>query len=220
MSSADDARARHERMQRLFLEARGLEELARAAFLDEACAEDPALRAEIEQLLAHDRPATAGDEEPDSPLRSELDALRQQAEKLSGPVMPECIGEYRLLRKLGEGGMGTVYEARQEKLQRTVALKVMRLSSFSAQSLRRFEKEGEFLGRLEHPGIARIYDSGRADTPFGPQPYFAMELVDGVPLTEYARSRELSLHERLELIVRVADAVQYAHRQGVIHRDL
>ncbi|MFT4543266.1 MAG: formylglycine-generating enzyme required for sulfatase activity/predicted Ser/Thr protein kinase [Planctomycetota bacterium] len=220
MSATGDPRARHERMQRLFLEARGLEKLARAALLDEACAEDPALRAELEQLLAHDRPATDGGEEPDSPLRSELDALRQQAEKLSGPVMPECIGEYRLLRKLGEGGMGTVYEARQEKLQRTVALKVMRLGSFSAQSLRRFEKEGEFLGRLEHPGIARIYDSGRADTPYGPQPYFAMELVDGVPLTEYARSRELSLHERLELIVRVADAIQYAHRQGVIHRDL
>ncbi len=220
MSTPDDPRTRHERLQRLFLEARALEASEREAFVQEACAEDAELRKELEQLLAHDRPATGVEDEPDSPLRRELDALREGAAESGEPPPPEFIGEYRVLRKLGEGGMGTVYEARQEKLQRTVALKVLRPGSFSPQSLRRFEHEGEFLGRLEHPGIARIYDSGRAETAYGLQPYFAMELVDGVPLTEYARSRDLSLRERLELVARVADAIEHAHRHGVIHRDL
>jgi len=220
MSTPDDPRTRHERLQRLFLEARALEGAAREAFVQEACAEDAELRKELEQLLAHDRPSTGVEEEPDSPLRRELDALRDRAAESGEPPPPEFIGEYRVLRKLGEGGMGTVYEARQEKLQRTVALKVLRPGSFSPQSLRRFEHEGEFLGRLEHPGIARIYDSGRAETAYGLQPYFAMELVEGVPLTEYARSRDLSLRERLELVARVADAIEHAHRHGVIHRDL
>lgn len=220
MSAAEDARARHGRLQRLFLAARVLDEAERAAFLDEACAGDESLRDELARLLAHDLPGTLQDATIDSPLRRELDALHDLGAGEPDPPLPELLGEYRVLRKLGEGGMGTVYEARQEKLQRTVALKVLRPGTFSPQSLRRFEHEGAFLGRLEHPGIARIYDSGRADTAFGPQPYFAMELVEGVPLTEYAREHELSLRERLALVARVADAVQHAHRQGVIHRDL
>ncbi|MEZ6015068.1 MAG: bifunctional serine/threonine-protein kinase/formylglycine-generating enzyme family protein [Planctomycetota bacterium] len=220
MSSSDGARARYARLQGLFLEARALAALERAALLAEVRAEDAALASELELLLAHDRPATDQPAAPNSPLRRELDALHEQSAREVERELPERLGEYRLVRKLGEGGMGAVYEARQEKLQRTVALKVLRTGSFSPQALRRFEHEGAFLGRLAHPGIARIYDSGRAETPHGSQPYFAMELVVGVPLTEYARAQMLALNERIELLARVADAVQHAHRQGVIHRDL
>ena len=224
MSTSDEERARYARLQQLFLEARALADAARVGFLAEVRAEDAALAAELDQLLAHDRPAPdqATDEAAvsDSPLRRQLDALHDRSSREHERELPEYLGEYRVLRKLGEGGMGAVYEARQEKLQRTVALKVLRSGSFSPQALLRFEREGAFLGRLAHPGIARIYDSGRAETPNGSQPYFAMELVVGAPLTEYARSQRLSLNERIELLARVADAVQHAHRQGVIHRDL
>jgi uncharacterized protein HemY len=133
---------------------------------------------------------------------------------------PELIGRYRILEKLGEGGMGTVYRAEQEHPRRTVALKVLRPGSVTDELLHRFERETEVLGRLQHPGIAQIHEAGTADTGQGPQPWFAMELVRGENLLEFAERGRLGSRERLELVARVCDAVQHAHENGVVHRDL
>lgn len=221
MSAPLDPKARHELIQRLFLEARRLDGDRRVTYLDGACDGDAELRAEVELLLQHDRPHTDSPQSASgSGVRQELEALHSLGKVPADPGLPEAIGEYRILGKLGVGGMGIVYEAVQETLQRTVALKVLRAGVLSAQAERRFEYESEFLGRLQHPGIARIYDSGRAETAFGSQPYFAMELVIGESLTAHADRLELSARARIELLARVADAVQHAHQQGVVHRDL
>jgi tetratricopeptide (TPR) repeat protein len=116
--------------------------------------------------------------------------------------------------------MGIVYEAEQERPQRRVALKIVRPGLVPAAVLRRFELEYELLGRLHHPGIAQIYQAGVDETAYGPQPYFAMELVEGQRLDEYVRSTQPALRERLVLVASIADAVQHAHHRGIIHRDL
>src|SRR5580700_9041294 len=134
--------------------------------------------------------------------------------------LPSIIGRYRILRLLGEGGMGAVYEAEQESPQRTVALKVIRAGYAGNEMLRRFENETQALGRLQHPGIAQIYDAGTAETPFGKQPYIAMELVRGQNLLAYCNEHQLNVPQRLELMARICDAVQHAHQRGLIHRDL
>ncbi len=135
-------------------------------------------------------------------------------------LLPATIGRYRILSLLGEGGMGAVYEAEQEHPQRTVALKVIRAGYATAEMLRRFENETQALGRLQHPGIAQIYDAGTAETPFGYQPYFAMELVHGQTLLTYCETHQLNPRQRLELVAKICDAVQHAHQRGLIHRDL
>ncbi|MBZ0268647.1 serine/threonine protein kinase, partial [bacterium] len=127
-------------------------------------------------------------------------------------VPPDRIGPFRIVRELGRGGMGVVYLAQQERPRRRVALKVV--SSASPEILRRFEREADLLARLQHPHIARVYESGGA----GGRPYLAMEYVDGVPLEAW--TAKASLGAKLELLAEVADAVHHAHRQGVLHRDL
>jgi len=134
--------------------------------------------------------------------------------------LPASIGRYRILHLLGEGGMGAVYEAEQEFPHRTVALKVIRAGYASGEMLRRFENETQALGRLQHPGIAQIFEAGTAETPFGRQPYFAMELVHGQTLLSYCDEHHLKVRYRLELMAKICDAVQHAHQRGLIHRDL
>lgn len=133
---------------------------------------------------------------------------------------PSVIGRYRILQLLGEGGMGAVYEAEQDIPQRTVALKVIRVGYADTQMLRRFETETQALGRLQHPGIAQIYDAGTAETPYGRQPYIAMELVRGRTLLAWCDEHQLNRRQRLELMAKICDAVQHAHQRGLIHRDL
>jgi serine/threonine protein kinase len=133
---------------------------------------------------------------------------------------PANIGRYRILHLLGEGGMGVVYEAEQENPRRTVALKVIKPGFASSELRRRFEQEAAALGRLQHPGIAQVYEAGAADAGFGPQPYFAMELVHGRPLRDYAEEHHLNTRQRLELMLKISDAVDHAHQRGIIHRDL
>jgi tetratricopeptide (TPR) repeat protein/predicted Ser/Thr protein kinase len=116
--------------------------------------------------------------------------------------------------------MGAVYEAEQDHPRRNIALKVIRSSWASPQLLRRFEQESQTLGRLHHPGIAQIYEAGTADTPFGPEPYFAMEIIHGKPLMEYANAAKLDTRQRLTLMIEICDAVQHAHQRGIVHRDL
>jgi tetratricopeptide (TPR) repeat protein/predicted Ser/Thr protein kinase len=139
---------------------------------------------------------------------------------MTTPASPTTIGRYRILGLLGEGGMGAVYRAEQDQPSRIVALKVVRPDLVSPRLVRRFARETEVLGRLQHPGIAQIYEAGTAEGPEGPQPFFAMELVAGVPLDEYTRGKGLTVTQRLELFARICDAVHYAHQKGVIHRDL
>lgn len=155
-------------------------------------------------------------------MRAIHDALRGGPSDADAPPLPLAIGEYRILRRIGAGGMGVVYEAEQAEPRRRVALKVIRgVQAADEVSRRLFAREAQALARLNHPGIATIYDADR--TPEG-EPYFAMELVEGVPLTEYAAGgggrTPLGIRERLGLMKLVCDAVSYAHERGVLHRDL
>jgi WD40 repeat protein/predicted Ser/Thr protein kinase len=197
------------RVEELFDQAIDLDPARRAAFLDEQCGGDADLRAAVEDLLRLDSQAEASE----SLLRSPLSGLRPP------PVAPPqpAVGRYRVLHLVGQGGMAAVYEAEQDRPNRRVALKVIRPGLLSPALLKRFEQEVEILGRLRHPGIAQIYEAGIAEDG---QPFFAMEFVRGLPLDEYARSRSPTVRDRLSLMARVCDAVQHAHDQGVIHRDL
>ncbi len=199
----------HERVSGLFLAARALRDAERAAFLDRRCEGDEALRREVEELLSHD-------ETDDEFL--EKSAIDPSA--FSSRIVPDQIGDYRIIRMLGEGGMGVVYLAEQSRPRRRVALKVMLSAWASPGMLKRFEHEAQVLARLQHPGIAQIFEAAVADAPGGPQPYFAMEYVEGTSITAYAQARSLSVRDRLALMMRVCDAVQHAHQNGVIHRDL
>jgi serine/threonine protein kinase len=122
--------------------------------------------------------------------------------------IPASIGGYRIIRLLGEGGMGSVYEAEQDRPRRHVALKVIRAAWASSELTRRFELEFQTLGRLHHPGIAQIYEAGTADSGFGEQPFFAMEMIQGKPLIDYANSKKLDTRQRLALMVQICEAVQ------------
>ena len=133
---------------------------------------------------------------------------------------PSQVGRYRILGLLGHGGMGSVYEAEQDKPHRSVALKVIRPGFVGPGMLRRFDHETEVLGQLDHPGIARIYEAGTADVGLGAQPYFAMELVRGKRLDEYVRDARLSITDRLKLLIEICVAVDHAHLRKVVHRDL
>jgi eukaryotic-like serine/threonine-protein kinase len=160
-------------------------------------------------------------QDPDATLASpDLPPDSIPAPNLPASKMPSVIGRYRILRLLGEGGMGAVYEAEQDQPRRRVALKVIKAAWVGPEALRRFELESQTLGRLHHPGIAQIYEAGTADTAFGSQPFFAMEIIHGVPLISYANTRHLTTEQRLLLIVNICEAVEHAHRNGIIHRDL
>lgn len=140
---------------------------------------------------------------------------------LTGSIeTPEAIGNYRIIRTLGQGGMGIVYEAQQQSPQRTVALKLLRPGLATQELIRRFEFEAEALGRLQHPNIAHIYEAGLVETPAGPRPFFAMEIVRGEPLNSWARKSGASIRQKLELFADICDAIQHAHTQGVVHRDI
>jgi len=184
----------------------------RTAYLDEVCRDDPALRVELESLLiAHDK-ASGFLEVPifESTVSPAFSALSE------GPGT--VIGRYKLLEKIGEGGMAVVYMAeQQEPIRRKVALKIIKLGMDTRQVIARFEAERQALALLDHPNIAKVFDGGATDTG---RPYFVMELVRGVSITEYCDTNRLSPRERLELFVQVCHAVQHAHQKGIIHRDL
>ncbi len=128
------------------------------------------------------------------------------------------IGPYKLLQRIGEGGMGAVYMAEQEKpVRRRVALKIIKPGMDSEQVVARFEAERQALAMMDHPSIARVFDAGTTETG---RPFFVMELVKGIPITEYCDQARLSTRERLELFVAVCQAIQHAHQKGIIHRDV
>jgi len=167
----------------------------------------------------HDDATVAGAPRVPDPDRT-LTISDANARENEARHLPANIGHYRIIRLLGEGGMGAVYEAEQDRPRRRVALKVIKSAWASPELLRRFEQEFQTLGRLHHPGIAQIYEAGAADTGFGSQPYFAMEIIHGKPLSEYAAEKRLNPRERLALMIQICEAVQHAHQRGIIHRDL
>lgn len=189
----------------------------RPTIIAEACAGDAVLRHEVESLLRACEAAGGFLENPALAIGPLV--VRGASDDVPVPL-PERIAGFRIQRVLGVGGMGVVYVAEQERPHRTVALKVIKPGLATPSILRRFEHEAEVLGRLHHPGIAQVYEAGTAEGPLGPQPFFAMELIDGKPITTFAVEHSLKTRERLELLARVCDAVQHAHQQGVIHRDL
>lgn len=159
----------------------------------------------------------SGSDTPDTDIE---ETLPGQPVPARGGRRDVLFAGYRILRVLGEGGMGTVYEAEQERPRRIVALKMIKPGLATATLLKRFEQEAHALGRLRHPGIAQIYEAGMADAGHGPQPYFAMEYVTGRPLDQYVTERNPGVRERLDLVARICDAVHHAHQKGIIHRDL
>lgn len=172
-----------------------------SAFLDDHGAE-PELRERVLRLLRHHSDTAA----------------RESGFLRLDPADPERIGPYRILQRLGEGGMGIVYAAEQrEPVRRRVAIKVLRAGHHSREVLARFDAERQALSLMNHPGIARILDAG---TTADQRPYIVMEYVSGEPITRYCSQRKPSLEAILELFRQVCDAVQHAHQKGVIHRDL
>ncbi len=212
-ATASTGGTRDERIERAFDEAMHATESERAGVLDRVCAGDADVRAEVESLLAHARETR---DFLESPLLPGVAALPMPR--------PETIGSFKIIGVLGEGGMGCVYEAQQERPQRRVAIKVVRPDAMTPNALRRFDREIQTLGQLRHPCIAQLYEVGERAGVGGmgarSLPYLVMELVRGVSLTTFVRAEELDVRQRVALLAEIADAVQYAHQRGVIHRDL
>jgi serine/threonine protein kinase len=213
MNSAHDNRGK--RLIEVFNEARALpvgEQLER--FLDEACGKDEQFRAELHSLL---RAGHSGGDylQGGPPVATQLEA---QFERLKPEEPGEFIGNYKLLQQIGHGGFGTVWMAQQhEPVRRRVALKIIKLGMDTKEVIARFEQERQALAMMDHPNIARVFDAGATATG---RPYFVMELVRGVKITEYCDEQQLSTDERIDLFVHVCHAVQHAHQKGIIHRDL
>ncbi|MBD3868597.1 MAG: serine/threonine protein kinase [Acidobacteria bacterium] len=206
---------RSQQVREIFEQTLDLPPEQRPAFLDEACAGDTALRAKVQALLdAHEE---SGDFLSPGSIGAALgDIVTGEEDTLVG----RTIGRYRILSLIDRGGMGAVYRAEQDRPRRQVAVKLIDRVFASEELLRRFEFEAEVLGRLQHPSIAQILEAGSTAMGGGNRPYFAMELVEGLPLDEYASEHQLSTRDRLVLMIRLCEAVQHAHRSGVIHRDL
>ncbi|MEM1025635.1 MAG: serine/threonine-protein kinase [Myxococcota bacterium] len=211
----DDA----ERLYDQFDRAVRLEGQERAALLDDIAQLDPSLHAELVELLRNDATAPPGFLGGPRPSPSPKAKPSTHWDRpLAG--FPEKVGGYRLLRVLGQGGMGVVFEAEQSRPARRVALKVIRPRMMQPEVLDRFSAEAEILGRLRHPSIAHVYEAGMDQSAGETWPYIAMELVTGRSLEAYLDARACSTRERLELFARICDAVEHAHQQGVVHRDL
>ncbi|HEV3117030.1 MAG TPA: serine/threonine-protein kinase, partial [Gemmataceae bacterium] len=184
----------------------------RTAFLESACAGDKHLRGRIEALLARHAEAESFLEKP---------ALAQEPTDLYRPITESpgtVIGPYKLLQKIGEGGFGVVYMAEQETpVRRKVALKIIKPGMDTAQVIARFESERQALALMDHPHIAKVFDAGTTESG---RPYFIMELVKGVPITEFCDKNHLPPEARLKLFIDVCHGIQHAHHKGVIHRDI
>src|SRR5881394_2170349 len=195
-----------ERAEIIFEQALDLAMAERAAFLDRECAGDPGLRERVQKLVdAHER-------------AERLQFLSSNLTQVSTEGLGDRIDRYKLLEKIGEGGCGVVYVAEQsEPVRRRVALKVIKLGMDTRAVVARFEAERQALALMDHPNIAKVFDGGATQTG---RPYFVMELVRGVRITEFCDEARLSTEARLQLFVLVCQAVQHAHQKGIIHRDL
>ncbi|HOK78606.1 MAG TPA: serine/threonine-protein kinase, partial [Verrucomicrobiota bacterium] len=188
----------------------------RVVFVERAAAGDPELRKSVLDLLEIDEAQAVLEHGPVESLRQSMEVAGRLAfreEQIGG-----FVGRYKLLEKIGEGGFGMVYRAEQhEPVRREVAVKVIKLGMDTKSVVARFEAERQALALMDHPSIARVLDGGATSTG---RPYFVMELVRGVPITDYCRANKLSLEDRLALFIQLCHAIQHAHQKGVIHRDL
>ncbi len=203
------------REEAIFNGAKVLAPAQRPAYLSAACGNDARLRERIEALLRSDE--QAGDFlEPTQPASARPGTIVAETSPTEKPG--DCIGHYKIREQLGEGGCGVVYVAEQtEPVRRRVALKVIKLGMDTRSVIARFEAERQALAMMDHPNIARVLDAGTTETG---RPYFVMELVRGIKLTDYCDQNHLNTEERLKLFIQVCHAVQHAHQKGIIHRDL
>ena len=200
-----------ESMQAIFDQACALPEERRSAYLDETCGNDLEMRREIEEMLGSIDSANEFLKDPTvhpQAAHARLDDIQEGM----------TIGPYKLLEKVGEGSSANVYMVEQlEPVRRRVALKIIKLGMDTAEVIARFDAEKQALAIMDHPNIAKVFDAGA--TPSG-RPYFVMELVKGISITEYCDKNNLSPRERLELFIPICQALQHAHLKGVIHRDI
>ena len=197
----------HSEAERILEKALGFEGEARAGYLTGACGENSELRDRVETLIqAHEA------------AESFLGEGVTLGDPTSSEGLGSVIGRYKILQQVGEGGMGAVYMAEQtEPVSRKVALKIIKLGMDTKQVVARFEAERQALAMMDHPNIAKVLDAGATEAG---RPYFVMELVRGVPVTEYCDKNKLSTKQRLELFIPICQAIQHAHQKGVIHRDV
>ncbi|TWU35700.1 Serine/threonine-protein kinase PknB [Novipirellula aureliae] len=202
----------------IFLQAIDEENLDdRLAYLDSACGDDATLRASVEALLAaHERPAVL----LDHPIGSDRTRFSIPSELAEQPLehIGMQIGPYKLMEQIGEGGFGLVFVAEQEQpVRRRVALKIVKPGAASKEIIARFEGERQAVAMMNHPNIAQVFDAGVTTDH---RPYFVMELVRGLPITEFCDKKQMNVRERLKLMIDVCSAVHHAHQKGVIHRDI
>ena len=207
-----------QRMDKVFRRVSSLPPSEHDAELEKCCAGNRFLMADVQRLLSIDAslPQFAQDSSIDAALQRKAASLFTS----ESSALPAHIGPFTIIEVLGSGGMAVVYRAMQENPKRQVAVKVLRQGLASGKLVRRFQAEVALVARLQHPGIAQIFQAGTFDDGTGAKPYFAMELVDGVPLHRYAQEKDLPVLERLGLFVQICQAVMHAHQKGVIHRDL
>ena len=219
----------HPQEEALFDAARNLASpAARRAFLDQACAGAPELRARVEALLAAEAEAEGFFKDAASQVVLKAGEWKETTAKIEPAVAGTesdiadisglRIGRYKLLQRIGEGGVGMVYMAEQEKpVRRRVALKIIKLGMDTKNVIARFEAERQALAMMDHPNIARVLDAGATDTG---RPYFVMELVRGIRITDYCDQNQLDTRRRLDLFIQICQAIQHAHQKGIIHRDI
>ncbi|HSA02741.1 MAG TPA: serine/threonine-protein kinase, partial [Candidatus Paceibacterota bacterium] len=204
----------HRREVALFDAAMDLPPEQRAAYLDQSCGDDTALRQRIESLLKASESQCEFLDSPRDPQLSETLRITVPPSEKPG----DRIGRYKLLQQIGEGGCGVVYMAEQEEpICRRVALKIIKLGMDTKTVIARFEAERQALALMDHPSIAKVFDAGATETG---RPYFVMELVRGIKITDFCDEKKLSTRARLDLFIQVCAAVQHAHQKGIIHRDL
>ena len=213
--NASKMRPDEQREAALFQAAAQLTGDARASFLDNACRGDTALRQRLEALLAAHEQTEGALAEPAAAVKA---TMKIQFTDSPDETVGQKIGRYKILEKVGEGGCGVVYVAEQtEPVRRRVALKVIKLGMDTKQVVARFEAERQALAMMDHPNIAKVLDAGTTDTG---RPYFIMELVRGIRITDYCDQNNLSTRERLDLFIKICQAIQHAHQKGIIHRDI
>ena len=204
-------------LRTIFNEAVELESAEqRAAYLQKVCGDNASLRQQIENLIA-------SSEKAGNFLRTQSPTKKLAHDPQPSPFTPSekagtVIGRYKLLEPLGEGGFGEVWAAEQrEPVKRRVALKIIKLGMDTKQVVARFEAERQALALMDRPNIAKVLDAGATDSG---RPYFVMELVRGIPITNYCDENNLTTQDRLELFIKVCQAIQHAHQKGIIHRDI